>query len=79
MTAVAAGAPEIDSTALKPDGIPYPGQISWTGDNAATMQYDSYKVQAVLNWIDGYSHNGPRDQRGASRMGGDEDAIMWWL
>ena len=49
--------PEIDSTALKPGGMPYPGNIAWTGDNAATMQYDSYKVQAVLNWIDGYNHS----------------------
>jgi hypothetical protein len=49
--------PEIDSTALKPDGTPYPGNIAWTGDNAATMQFDSYKVQAVLNWIDGYNHS----------------------
>jgi hypothetical protein len=49
--------PEIDSTALQPNGTPYPGDISWTGDNAATMQYDSYKVQAVLNWIDGYNHS----------------------
>src|ERR1017187_2377326 len=47
-------APEIDSNALKPDGTPYPGGIAWTGDNAATTQYDSYKVQAVRNWIDGY-------------------------
>ena len=50
-------APEIDSTALKPDGTPYPGGIAWTGDNAATMQYDSYKVHAVMNWIDGYNHS----------------------
>jgi hypothetical protein len=50
-------APEIDSTALKPDGTPYPGGIAWTGDNAATMQYDSYKVRAVLNEIDGYDHS----------------------
>jgi hypothetical protein len=50
-------APEIDSTALKSDGTPYPGGIAWTGDNAATMQYDSYKVKAVLNWIDGYNHS----------------------
>jgi hypothetical protein len=50
-------APEIDSIALEPDGTPYPGGITWTGDNAATMQYDSYKVQAVLNWIDGYNHS----------------------
>jgi Type I phosphodiesterase / nucleotide pyrophosphatase len=49
--------PEIDSNALEPDGAPYPGEISWTGDNAATMQYDSYKVQAVLNEIDGYDHS----------------------
>jgi hypothetical protein len=49
--------PEIDSIALKPDGTPYPDNIAWTGDNAATMQYDSYKVQAVLNWIDGYNHS----------------------
>jgi hypothetical protein len=50
-------APEIDSFALKPDGSRYPGDIAWTGDNAATMQYDSYKVQAVLNWIDGFNHS----------------------
>jgi Type I phosphodiesterase / nucleotide pyrophosphatase len=49
--------PEIDSNALMPNGTPYPGGIAWTGDNAATMQYDSYKVQAVLNWIDGYNHS----------------------
>jgi Type I phosphodiesterase / nucleotide pyrophosphatase len=48
--------PEIDSNALEPNGAPYPGGVAWTGDNAATMQYDSYKVQAVLNWIDGYNH-----------------------
>jgi len=50
--------PEIDSNALEPSGTPYPREISWTGDNAATMQYDSYKVQAVLNEIDGYDHSG---------------------
>ena len=49
--------PEIDSDALEPNGKPYPGEISWTEDNAATMQYDSYKVQAVLNEIDGYDHS----------------------
>jgi hypothetical protein len=49
--------PEIDSQALEPSGTPYPGEISWTDDNAATMQYDSYKVQAVLNEIDGYNHS----------------------
>jgi hypothetical protein len=50
--------PEIDSIALEPSGTPYPGEISWTEDNATTMQYDSYKVQAVLNEIDGYDHSG---------------------
>jgi hypothetical protein len=49
--------PEIDSNAVEPNGNPYPGEISWTGDNAATMQYDSYKVQAVLNEIDGFNHS----------------------
>jgi hypothetical protein len=49
--------PEIDSNALEPSGTPYPGEINWTEDNAATMQYDSYKVQAVLNEIDGYDHS----------------------
>jgi hypothetical protein len=28
----------------------------WTGVNSLTQQYDSYKVQAVLNQIDGYDH-----------------------
>jgi len=49
--------PEIDSNALEPGGKPYPGEIGWTEDNAATMQYDSYKVQAVLNEIGGYDHS----------------------
>jgi hypothetical protein len=49
--------PEIDSNALEPDGTPYPGGISWTDDNAATRQYDSYKVQAIVNEIDGYDHS----------------------
>jgi hypothetical protein len=51
--------PEIDSTAIEPNGTPYPpGDISWTDDNAATRQYDGYKVQAILNEIDGYDHTG---------------------
>jgi len=29
----------------------------WTTDNAFTRQYDSYKVQAVLNEIDGFDHS----------------------
>jgi hypothetical protein len=50
-------APEIDSDALHHDGTEWANPpIAWTGDNAATMQYDDYKVQAVLNWIDGFNH-----------------------
>jgi hypothetical protein len=44
--------PEIDSNA-----IGYPAGDDWTSDNAATMQYDSYKVQAVINEIDGFDHS----------------------
>jgi hypothetical protein len=50
--------PEIDSNALEEGGNPYPGGVGWTEDNAATMQYDSYKVQAVLNEIAGFDHSG---------------------
>ncbi|MGO9753140.1 MAG: alkaline phosphatase family protein [Solirubrobacteraceae bacterium] len=50
--------PEIDSNAIEPNGQPYCKGCSWTDDNAATKQYDSYKVQAVINWISGYDHSG---------------------
>ncbi|MBS1678611.1 MAG: alkaline phosphatase family protein [Actinobacteria bacterium] len=30
----------------------------WTTDNALTEQYDSYKVQAVVNEINGFDHSG---------------------
>jgi hypothetical protein len=50
--------PEIDSQAVEPNGVPYPVDGAWTDDNAATKQYDSYKVQAVVNWINGYDHSG---------------------
>jgi hypothetical protein len=44
--------PEINSDA------PIAGASNdWTTDNALTMQYDGYKVQAVLNEIDGYDHS----------------------
>ncbi len=51
-------APEIDSIAIEPNGNPYPVHDAWTKDDAATKQYDSYKVQAILNEIDGYDHSG---------------------
>jgi hypothetical protein len=44
--------PEINSQA-----IGFPAGQDWTNDNAATMQYDSYKVQAILNEIDGFDHS----------------------
>jgi hypothetical protein len=45
--------PEINSNA------PVLGSSNdWTTDNALTMQYDSYKVQAVLNEINGFDHSG---------------------
>lgn len=46
-------APEINSQA-----IGYPAGQDWTNDNAATERYDSYKVKAVLNEIDGFDHSG---------------------
>ena len=47
--------PEINSQA-----IGFPAGEDWTSDNNATMQYDSFKVQAVLNWIDGFNHSRTR-------------------
>ena len=44
--------PEINSQAA---GLP--AGEDWTTDNAKTMQYDSYKVQGILNEIDGYDHS----------------------
>ncbi|MEU6772340.1 alkaline phosphatase family protein [Streptomyces sp. NPDC046759] len=46
--------PEINSKALGYDAG------DWTKDNAATQQYDGYKVEAVLNEIDGYDHGRTR-------------------
>ncbi len=47
--------PEIDSQA---NG--YPAGVDWDADVAATMKFDSYRVQAVLNEIDGYNHSRTR-------------------
>ena len=51
-------APEIDSQAVEPNGVPYPQDDDWAHIDAATKQYDSYKVRAVLNELDGYDHSG---------------------
>jgi hypothetical protein len=47
--------PEIDSQALG-----YPKGVAWSDDVAATERFDSYRVQAVLNEIDGYNHSGSK-------------------
>ena len=44
--------PEINS-----DATGYASGTDWTQDNAATRQYDGYKVRAVLNEIDGFDHS----------------------
>src|ERR1700761_4201213 len=62
--------PEIDSQAVEPNGVPYPVDGAWTADNAATKQYDSYKVQAVINWINGYEHSGPGPRVGTPAIYG---------
>ncbi|HLJ04081.1 MAG TPA: alkaline phosphatase family protein [Solirubrobacteraceae bacterium] len=50
--------PEIDSQAVEPNGVPYPTDTDWAHDDAATKQYDGYKVQAVINELNGYDHGG---------------------
>jgi len=52
--------PEIDSQAVEPDGTPYPTDTDWAHDDAATKQYDDYKVQAVINELNGYDHSGKK-------------------
>jgi Type I phosphodiesterase / nucleotide pyrophosphatase len=44
--------PEINSNAS------VSGAADWTKDNALTQTYDSFKVQAVINEINGYDHSG---------------------
>jgi hypothetical protein len=45
-------APEINSNASIVNGQ------DWTKDNASTQYYDSFKVQAVINEINGFDHSG---------------------
>jgi hypothetical protein len=49
--------PEINSSAdpLNPTSQ---GADDWTKDNLNTQKYDNYKVQAVVNWINGHAHDG---------------------
>jgi len=48
---------EINSSA-NPAEPTTPGQPDWTSDNLLTQQYDNYKVEAVVNWINGHHHDG---------------------
>ena len=50
--------PEIDSQAVEPNGVPYPTDTDWAHDDSATKQYDGYKVQAVINELNGLDHSG---------------------
>ena len=58
-------APEINSNVDNPSntgafGTPaYGGGDDWTKDNTNTQRYDEVKVQAVLNWINGFDHTYP--------------------
>ncbi|MBV9817107.1 MAG: alkaline phosphatase family protein [Solirubrobacterales bacterium] len=54
------GVDDLFTPEIASDAIGYPSGDDWTSDNAATMQYDSYKVHAILNEIDGDDHSGTR-------------------
>jgi len=45
-------------TEINSQAIGFPAGEDWTNDNAATQQYDGYKVHAIVNEIDGYDHSG---------------------
>src|SRR4029077_10098806 len=49
--------PEINSSA-NPNAPTDPSQPDWTTDNLFTQKYDGFKVQAVINWINGHRHDG---------------------
>jgi hypothetical protein len=49
--------PEINSSANR-NAPTDSSQPDWTTDNLFTQQYDNYKVEAVLNWINGHRHDG---------------------
>ncbi|ATJ85828.1 alkaline phosphatase family protein [Ralstonia solanacearum] len=50
-------APEINSSVTDPSQPAGPGP-DWSKDNTDTQRYDSFKVQAVLNWLQGHDHAG---------------------
>src|SRR6201982_482684 len=61
--------PEIDSQAVEPNGVPYPQDDDWAHIDAATKQYDGYKVQAILNEIAGHEHSAPQHGGVAAILG----------
>jgi hypothetical protein len=58
-------APEINSNVDNPSNTgafgtsAYGGGDDWTKDNTNTQRYDAVKVQAVVNWINGFDHTYP--------------------
>jgi len=53
-----AGVDDLFTPEINSDAPTAGSSIDWTKDNRLTMQYDSYKVQAVLNKIGGFDHSG---------------------
>src|SRR5690348_2548453 len=53
-----AGIQDLFTPEINSDAPALGSSIDWTKDNALTMQYDSYKVQSVINEINGFEHSG---------------------
>lgn len=53
-----AGIQDLFTPEINSDAPTLGSSLDWTKDNALTMQYDSYKVHAVLNEINGFDHSG---------------------
>jgi hypothetical protein len=53
-----AGIQDLFTPEINSDAPVLGSSIDWTKDNALTQQYDSYKVEAVINEINGFDHSG---------------------
>jgi hypothetical protein len=53
-----AGVQDLFTPEINSDAPTLGASNEWTTDNALTAQYDGYKVQAVINEIDGFDHSG---------------------
>ena len=53
-----AGIQDLFTPEINSDAPTLGSSNDWTKDNALTMQYDGYKVQAVINEINGFDHSG---------------------